>query len=163
MPNSTYVEACYGSESKQASSASTSPARKSRKRFHLGLGWLTTGRFDIRVHRSEVWNGTYGTRKSSQDLDTSWYMYPALHDSVSRLLEEDDLSFTSFAIDEGKGSIEKYDTNIMGRFKCKNRGCSKTDGGAKKLLLRYECVEAAFELLKRPRSLEAVLESLKNS
>jgi hypothetical protein len=53
-------------------------------------------------------------------------MYPALHDSVSHLLEEDDLSFTFFAIDEDKGSIEEYDTNIMGRFKCLNEVCPKS-------------------------------------
>jgi hypothetical protein len=76
-----------------------------------------------------------------QDLDTLWSMYPALHDSVSRLLEEDDLSFTFFVIDEEKGSIEEYDTNIMGRIKCKNRikVAPKADGGVKRLLLRYEC------------------------
>ena len=50
-------------------------------------------------------------------------MYPALHDSVGSLLEEDDLSFTFFAIDEDEGSIKEYDTTIMGRFKCLNRAC----------------------------------------
>jgi hypothetical protein len=47
-------------------------------------------------------------------------MYLALHDSVGCLLEEDDLSFTFFAIDEDKGSIEEYDSNTMERFKCLN-------------------------------------------
>jgi hypothetical protein len=66
-------------------------------------------------------------------------MYPALHDSVSRLLEEEDLSFTFVAIDEEKGFIEEYDTNIMGRFKCKKEVAPKADAGAKILLLQYEC------------------------
>ncbi|KAF4636009.1 hypothetical protein G7Y89_g2079 [Cudoniella acicularis] len=72
-------------------------------------------------------------KSKAQDLDRSWSMYPALHDSVGRLLEEDDLSFTFFAIDEDKGSIEKYDTNIMGRFKCLNEVCPQT-GWASKMI-----------------------------
>jgi hypothetical protein len=52
-------------------------------------------------------------------------MYPALHDSVGRLLEEDDLFFTFFAINKNKGSIVEYDTNIIGRFKCLNEVCTK--------------------------------------
>jgi hypothetical protein len=52
-------------------------------------------------------------------------MYPALHDSVRPLLEEHDLSFTFFAAETDKGSIEEYDTNIMGRFKCLMEACPK--------------------------------------
>jgi len=58
-------------------------------------------------------------------------MYPALHDSVSRLLEEDDLSFTFFEIDEDRGSIEEYDTNIMGCFKCLNKKCPQGGWGSR--------------------------------
>jgi hypothetical protein len=72
-------------------------------------------------------------KSKPQDLDKSWSMYPALHDSVGRLLEEDDLSFTFFAIDEDKGSIAEYDTNIMGRFKCLNEVCTKA-GWASKMI-----------------------------
>ena len=64
-------------------------------------------------------------KPKEKDLDKPWSMYPALHDSVKRLLKEDDLSFTFFAIDEDKGCIEQYDTNIMGRFRCLNRVCTK--------------------------------------
>jgi len=62
-------------------------------------------------------------------------MYPALHDSVSSLLKEDGLSFIFFAIDEENGSIEEYDTNIMGRFKYKNRGCSQGGWASKKIAI----------------------------
>jgi len=62
-------------------------------------------------------------KSKPQDSGRSWSMYPALHDSVGRLLAEDGLPFTFFAIDEDKGSIDKYDTNIMGRFKCLNKAC----------------------------------------
>jgi hypothetical protein len=64
-------------------------------------------------------------KPKAKDLNKSWSMYPALHDSVSRLLKEYNLSFTFLAIDEDEGSIEVYDTNIMGRFKCLNKVCRK--------------------------------------
>jgi hypothetical protein len=62
-------------------------------------------------------------------------MYPALHDSVGRLLEEDDLSFTFFAIDEDKGSIEEYDSNTMERFKCLNIVSSNAGYASKKIAI----------------------------
>jgi len=74
-------------------------------------------------------------KSKPQDFDKSWSMYPALHDSVSRLLEDDDLSFTFFTIDEDKGSIEEYDTNIMGRFKCLNNVCPKAGWGSKMIAI----------------------------
>jgi hypothetical protein len=62
-------------------------------------------------------------------------MYPALHENVRRLLEEDDLSFTFFAIDKDKGSIEEYDTNIIGRFKCLNKVCLSKGWGSKMIAI----------------------------
>jgi hypothetical protein len=59
----------------------------------------------------------------------------ALPQSVSRLLKEDDLSFTFFATDEDKGSIKEKETNIMGRFKCRNRGCSQAGWASKKIAI----------------------------
>lgn len=64
-------------------------------------------------------------KPKAKDLDKSWSMYPELHESVSRLLEEDSLSFTFFAIDEDEESIEDSDSNIMGRFRCLNKACPK--------------------------------------
>jgi hypothetical protein len=72
-------------------------------------------------------------KSKPQGLDNSWSMYPALHECVSRLLEEDDVSFIFFAIDENKGSIEEHDTNIMGRFKCLNSVCPNA-GWASKMI-----------------------------
>jgi hypothetical protein len=63
------------------------------------------------------------SKPSVQKLDESWSMYPALHDSVSRLLEDDSLSFSFIEIDKDHGAIEEYDTNIMGRFRCLNKAC----------------------------------------
>ena len=68
-----------------------------------------------------------------QELEKSWSIYPALHNSVDGLLEEDGLVFTFFEIDKDEGSIEEYDTNIKGRFKCLNEDCSQA-GWASKLI-----------------------------
>jgi hypothetical protein len=62
-------------------------------------------------------------------------MYPALHDSVGRLLEEDSLSFTFFAIDEDKGFIEEYNTNTMGRFKYLNSVCPNAGWASNKIAI----------------------------
>ena len=62
-------------------------------------------------------------------------MYPALHDSVGRLLEEDSLSFTFFAIDEDKKFIEEYNTNTMGRFKCLNSVCRNAGWASNKIAI----------------------------
>jgi hypothetical protein len=64
-------------------------------------------------------------KSKPQGLDESWSMYPALNDSVRSLLEEHDLSFTFFAAEMDKRSIEEYDTNIMGRFKYLNEARPK--------------------------------------
>ena len=67
-----------------------------------------------------------GKRRKSkaQALEKLWSMYPALHDSVSILLQEENLSFAFLAIDNDQGCSNEYDTNIKGRFRCLNRACS---------------------------------------
>jgi hypothetical protein len=70
-------------------------------------------------------------KSKRQDLHESWSMNPALRDSVRLLLEEQYLSFTFFATETDKGSIEEYDTNIIGRFKCLNEACPKKGWGSK--------------------------------
>src|SRR5437868_2252844 len=50
----------------------------------------------------------------------NWSMYPSLHDDVSDLLREDNLSFRFHEQDHDKSCINDYDTNIMGRFTCRN-------------------------------------------
>ena len=56
--------------------------------------------------------------------DRTWFMYQNLHDDVSRLLEEDDLHFDFYKHDYTKTCIKEYDTNIMGRFICRNHACN---------------------------------------
>jgi hypothetical protein len=51
-------------------------------------------------------------------------MYSTHHDAVSDLLEEDGLFF-QFHEDDDSDFEKEYDTNIMGRFVCHNRACSK--------------------------------------
>lgn len=62
-------------------------------------------------------------------------MYPELHDSVGLLLEEDGLFFTFFATDKDRGSIQEYDTNIMGRFECSNEACRQAGWGSKRIAI----------------------------
>lgn len=46
-----------------------------------------------------------------------------MHDDVSRLLEVEELHFEFHDLDEDSNSIRTHDTNIMGRFLCRNRKC----------------------------------------
>jgi hypothetical protein len=50
-------------------------------------------------------------------------MYPSLHNKVSDLLRTSYLSFTFHDKDSSSGSIDDYDTNIMGHFTCRNPTC----------------------------------------
>ncbi|RDL31903.1 Uncharacterized protein BP5553_09305 [Venustampulla echinocandica] len=52
-----------------------------------------------------------------------WSMFPLMHDNVAFLLEVEDLHFTFHDLDEDIGSIQTYDTSIMGRFNCRNKRC----------------------------------------
>ena len=62
------------------------------------------------------------SRKSKSDRTRS--MHQNQHDNVSRLLEEDDLHFDFYEDDDAETCIKDYDTNIMGRFICRNRACN---------------------------------------
>ena len=64
-----------------------------------------------------------------------WSMYPALHNDVSRLLEEDNLSFDFHENDDPQACIKEYDTNIMGRFPCHNRACSFNGWSSKQVAI----------------------------
>ena len=64
-----------------------------------------------------------------------WSMYPALHDDVSRLLEEDDLHFDFHENDDAKGCTKNKDTNVMGRFMCHNRKCDSRGWSSKRIAI----------------------------
>ncbi|KAF4973992.1 hypothetical protein FZEAL_9060 [Fusarium zealandicum] len=63
-------------------------------------------------------------------------MFPALHGKVSRLLQEDDLYFEFYEIDDDQTCTKDYDTNIMGRFSCRNPRCSTNGWSSKKITIR---------------------------
>ena len=62
-------------------------------------------------------------------------MYPALHDKVSRAIEDDQLSFTFHKVDDASGCVNEYDTNIMGRFVCHNAGCDLSGWSSKMIAI----------------------------
>ncbi|KAL4784436.1 zinc-binding domain-containing protein [Aspergillus varians] len=55
-----------------------------------------------------------------------WSLHPTLHDDVARLLDEDDLHLDFFNVDDEETNIEERDTNIVGRFICRNRRCNSS-------------------------------------
>lgn len=67
--------------------------------------------------------------------DHRWSMYPSLHDSVSRLLEEANLPFEFHGIDDTENCTKEYDTNIMGQFICRNRACGSNGWTSKKIAI----------------------------
>jgi hypothetical protein len=66
------------------------------------------------------------------DQSKSWSIYPSYHDAVCDLLKEEDLIF-DFHEEDDSDCDEEYDTNIMGRFECRNRRC-RTRGWSSKLV-----------------------------
>ena len=54
----------------------------------------------------------------------TWFIYQNLYDNVSRLLEDNDLHFDFHEHDDAKTCIKEYDTNIKGRFICRNHACN---------------------------------------
>ena len=64
-----------------------------------------------------------------------WSLYPRLHGKVARLLKEEGLKFKFYNVDNDIDDIDERDTNIMGRFKCHNRGCSSSGWSSKKIAI----------------------------
>lgn len=53
-----------------------------------------------------------------------WSMYPSLHNNVSRHLQWANPPFNFHNIDDDDGYIVKYDSHIMGKFRCYGRTCN---------------------------------------
>ncbi len=81
------------------------------------------------------------SRKSKSDK--SWFMYQTLHDDVSRLLEEDDLNFDFNEHDDTRNCTKEYDTNIMGRFICRNHACNSNGWSSKKIAITIRMYRGA--------------------
>ena len=73
-------------------------------------------------------------RKKSK-WDRRWFMYETLHDDVSRLLEEDNLYFDFYDTDDTKTCMKQYDTNITGRFVCRNPKCGSGGWSSKRIAI----------------------------
>ena len=73
------------------------------------------------------------SRKSKSNK--TWFMYQTLHDDVSRLLEEDDLHFDFYQHDDTNTFVNEYDTNIMGRFICRNHACNSNGWSSKRIAI----------------------------
>lgn len=75
--------------------------------------------------------------------DQRWSMYRSLHHDVSRLLEEDDLHFSFHRADEAANCSNEYDTNIMGRFICRNPACDSGGWSSKKIAITIRMYHSA--------------------
>jgi hypothetical protein len=64
-----------------------------------------------------------------------WSLYPHLHGAVSLLLAEDDLHLSFNSTDSPTGCTKDYDTNIMGRFTCRNDLCTASGWSSKKIAI----------------------------
>jgi hypothetical protein len=67
--------------------------------------------------------------------DSSWSMFPNLHDEVSQQLEANGRSVTFHETDDFEKTIEDYDTFIMGAFTCPNTSCSTKKWTSKKIAI----------------------------
>ncbi|KAG8161311.1 hypothetical protein KVR01_009575 [Diaporthe batatas] len=61
--------------------------------------------------------------------------FPSLHEDVTALLQEEDLHFGFHDRDDPADSLKEYDTNIMGRFVCRNGGCRSKGWSSKKIAI----------------------------
>ena len=64
-----------------------------------------------------------------------WSMYPSLHNDVSDLLREDNLFFHFYEKDDSRSFMDDYDTNIMGRFTCRNPACQARGWSSKQIAI----------------------------
>lgn len=70
-------------------------------------------------------------RKAKQKA--KWSMYGELHDEVSRLLDETGLSLQFHEDDSEESCTRAWDTNVMGRFRCRNAACKSKGWSSKKI------------------------------
>ncbi|KAJ6123208.1 hypothetical protein N7512_005673 [Penicillium capsulatum] len=66
---------------------------------------------------------------------TSFSLHPKLHNDVAQLLNEEGLQLNFFVADDESTNIEERDTNVMGRFICKNSRCHSSGWSSKKIAI----------------------------
>lgn len=64
-----------------------------------------------------------GPKRKSKRAQKLFCLLPSLHDDVSALLEEDDLSFSFHAEDDPAGCVREWNTNVTGWFVCRSNKC----------------------------------------
>jgi hypothetical protein len=72
-------------------------------------------------------------KKSKQD--PRWSIHPKFHTDISNLLAEDHLHFDFYDNDDPRDCIKEYDTNVMGRFTCRNPVCSSGGWSSKRIAI----------------------------
>lgn len=113
----------------------------------LFMSWSRTyWRLSLRAHR--VFQQFYKTSLQKQPLDcfhttemppkgrkpaARWSLHPKFHDDVAALLYEEGLDLDFLDVDDGESNIRSRDTNIMGRFICRNRRCHSGGWSSKKI------------------------------
>lgn len=70
------------------------------------------------------------SRQYKPDCTSS--LQPSRHQEVAELLEENNLRFGFHNVDDDN-CFKDYDTNIMGRFVCRNNRCATNGWGSKKI------------------------------
>lgn len=64
-----------------------------------------------------------------------WSLHPKLHDDVAQLLNEEGLQLDFYNADDEETNIKEWDTNVMGRFICRNKGCHSSGWSSKKIAM----------------------------
>lgn len=95
--------------------------------------------FPKRLHYKFVHNlhtsTTVSVKMGKPRKENRWSMHPDLHNKVMHLLEEHNLSFDFHEVDSPTHNTREYDTNIMGRFGCRNKKCASSGWSSKKIAI----------------------------
>lgn len=89
----------------------------------------------LKQHPSRSAPPTMPRRRNPGRAEEPYRTFPSLHDEVSALLEEEDLYFSFRDGDDPAGCVREYDTNIMGRFACRNGACGEKGWSSKKIAI----------------------------
>ncbi|KAH1569986.1 hypothetical protein KXW39_007055 [Aspergillus fumigatus] len=95
-----------------------------------------------------------------------WSLHPKLHDDVAQLLNEEGLQLDFFDADDEETNIEERDTNVMGRFICRNSGCHSSVELAYGILVAVSPSDSEdstkwYKIIFRSQPLYIVVDSVK--
>lgn len=110
----------------------------------MSITWLNLQLTSSLLHHPEAASSNTSHKCTNRNMprrrrpgraEERYCTFPSLHDDVSALLEEDDLYFGFRDRDDPAGCVREYDTNIMGRFACRNGACSEKGWSSKKIAI----------------------------